>query len=260
MGLDVLKRWFGRATIGLGVSAAAGMAAAASGRPAAADLAIGYHQSSWIFGSNDCSWDSRVDPVNLVFVGPEALVGPIISEHAGRIDHGNFSDRGGGTKYFDDHWECEPMDYQAADGWDPRNHFRLNQGDVNGWTDWDSRIEQQGGGYYQGHYVLAPAHFERYVRCGINPFSHAVFPNGDYDFPKGGYNYARDYIVSRWTEVASDGHQMINLVWANNGQVKQQCNGDLVWSDGYVAYVTVESAPPSIESGSCRGYVMFGCW
>ena len=252
-----LNQWMRRLWVPVAAAGAAGVGAAFGllGRTGevSSDLDPGNHQSAWIFGSSDCDWSSRGDPVNVVFVGARGLVADVV-EHAGRDDHGGF-DVGipfvaeGKTKYFIDHLgECEPMDDQKVNAYNPRYHMRYNQGDINGVADWDSAV----GGYY----TLAPAHYERYVTCWSddtipipNPFSHAVYPNED-PFP-GGFDAARDDIMIWWTMIASDSHGTIDFVDWGNREPREQCNGDVVRSDGYVAYISMPAPPPSGGIGHC---------
>lgn len=109
--------------------------------------------------------------------------------------------------------------------------------------------------------MLSPAHYERYVWCAPNPLAHAVYPNGFSEAPFGGFNEARTYLALAF-ENASDGHAYINWVYRPTTTTpREQCNGDVVWADGWIPYVSMpQTAGGGGGGGGCgRGAFSSSC-
>lgn len=231
-----------------------------------------FHQDMYTFGSPDCSPspDAWVDPINVVFIGPLAT-DENVKEHAARSDHGRWNNHSGGQQYFWDHSDCEPVEasgwnYHSANGGslEDRFHMRYNMGDIQG--QWDFQNSLPGGG---GFYTLAAVHHEDYyVELVCNPQRppeclpvkecHAVDTNQDE--PPGGFNMGRTELTWLWLN-APDDHRNLGFYEWENTEPREQCDGLVAWSDGWVRYLGMglPSGTPFAGGGCGRGVFMNSC-
>jgi hypothetical protein len=191
-----------------------------------------FHQGAYTFTSSTCSGPTWIDPINLIFHGPDARW-ESIRYHAKIPDHGPWAvSPTGGTQYFLDHGQCEPMDTASGSASDfapvDRWHMRYNEG-----LGHDPEV---------GLYTVAAAHHEDFVLLRkLPPWCHAV--DGNESEPPGGFNMGRNELLENWV-LASDTHYHTDTEYWGNIQRFQKCDGEYAWSDGWVFHISTHAEGP----------------
>jgi hypothetical protein len=176
---------------------------------------LSFARHTRFYSYTDSSCTNAVDPISVVFYG-QATLGNV-DTHASH--HGGWSNHGGGTQYFYDHY-CGPMDGQNASGaiWQSRYHMRE-------WSNWDATYRD---------YALATPHHEDMTWCG-----HAV--DGDDNEPPGGFVLGKWDIGYNWHNWNNGGatHRFGGSQYWGNTQEFRQCDGDWASNDGWIDFVEV---------------------
>lgn len=184
---------------------------------AQADFNIGYYThdtcTNWHLES------TRVDPINYVFI----VWGTLDRVHNQVLYHGSqhggsWGNRDGTGQYFISHNLCYAQDDQHADHGlaSGRTHFR------------EKAMHYSNASL--GYSVIADAHHENIVLCGLLP-KHAVDTTT-------GFNNGRANV----TNGVFAGTAHMNNTWqtwfGNTGHMRQ-CNGAYAWSDGYARMMSI---------------------
>ncbi len=251
-GRNLRGRWVGRVFMPLILAVAGGLGAGAaligpqgSGsaeypRPqlhqgsSPPDIIPNVHQGYYTYSAEPCATASRVDPITVIFHGSFGHYADVRS-HAALADHGGWNWNGGANQYFSDHYDCEPMNDDAATlpDWLPINdrwHMRYNEG-----PDYDP---------VRGWYTVASPHFEDLIwDWPWDPpiVCHAVKENDPVTGTGGGFNMGRDEITTNWSWMAGDTHYLTWWEYWGNIQRFQQCDGGYAWSNGIVDYISMPS-------------------
>ena len=218
-----------------------------------------FHQDEYTFGSGSCSAPGGwVDPINVVFVGPEAW-DVLVKEHAARPDHGGWGNHSGGQQYFWDHGECQPVEGdgrndQSANGGSSqsRYHMRYNQGDIDGYADSIPPCTSAPAASTRSRPSTTRTadwrHATQAFLITIFYPGHAVDSNNDE--PPGGLILGRTEGSLAVDELAGFHPNLGFSEWQNVKRFKQ-CDQEDAWSDGWVRFIGMGS--PGGGGGGGKG-------
>jgi hypothetical protein len=183
----------------------------------------GWYIADYTFSNSDCLWNSRADPVNMVF------------DRWGTVDRAetairwsmNWNHGGGGTQYSFT-TTCTSQDRSIASGydWQDRSHIRLfaiPYSSTYGWTS------------------AGDAHQEKV--CDLN---HQIYPDWWYWADTGtyesGFNHARNAMVRQMAGVWGYVYEGAQY-WGNTEDRWQDCGDwypyNYASSDGYVVWIQI---------------------